>query len=243
MWSLGVEEQFYVVWPGLLLLVSAVGRRINIRLKLGIVLLAIVISSLVLSILQTSDNSTWAYFSPLTRAWELGLGALVAIVAPLLRRVPKRVAWAMGLLGMAGLMASGFLLDAATPYPGSAAALPVFGTALLIAAGTATAGLPAERLLSTRPFQWFGARSYSLYLWHWPILIIATEYSFKPLLLWQNLLCVLAAIVGAALSYQFVENPIRRNRFLQKRPILSIALGIALILSVIGVAQWQISIH
>ena len=200
MWSLGVEEQFYVVWPGLFLLVAAVGRRLNVRMKLGVLLVMIVTASFVWSILQTSNNSTWAYFSPLTRAWELGVGALVAIVAPLLGRISRKTALAMGCLGAVGVVGSGFLFNASTPYPGSAAALPVFGTALLIAAGTAAASLPTERILSTRPFQWFGARSYSLYLWHWPILIIAAEHSFVPLSLWQNLLCVLVAIVAAALE-------------------------------------------
>ncbi len=243
MWSLGVEEQFYVVWPGLFLLVALVGRRLNLRVKLGIVLVAIVACSLMWSILQTSDNSTWAYFSPLTRAWELGVGALVAVVAPLLGRIPRQAVLAMAGLGAAGVVGSGFLFNASTPYPGSAAALPVFATALLIAAGTAVANLPTERILSTRPFQWFGARSYSLYLWHWPILIIAAEHSFRPLALWQNLLCVLVAIVAADLSYRFVENPVRRSRFLQARPLVSVAMGIGLILVTLGIAQWQLSIH
>jgi peptidoglycan/LPS O-acetylase OafA/YrhL len=243
MWSLSVEEQFYVVWPGLFLGVSALGRRVNLRMKLGILLVAIVVSSLIWSIVQTSDSSTWAYFSPLTRAWELGLGGLVAVVAPFLGRIPHRVAWAMGLVGLACIVVSGFLFNSLTPYPGSAAALPVFGTGLLIAAGTAAESLPTERLLATRPFQWFGARSYSLYLWHWPILIIASEYAFKPLSLEKNLLWVLVAIVGAALSYRFVENPIRKNNFLQGRPIVSVGMGIVLILVTIGVAQWQLSTH
>jgi peptidoglycan/LPS O-acetylase OafA/YrhL len=243
MWSLGVEEQFYVVWPGLFLLVGALGRRINVRLKLGILLVFIVGASLAWSILQTSDNSTWAYFSPLTRAWELGVGALVAVVTPLFTRISRRAATAIALVGLGGLLTSGFLLTASTPYPGSAAALPVFGTALLIVAGTAVSGLPTERLLATRPFQWFGARSYSLYLWHWPILTIAAEYSFSPLKLWENLLCVLVAIIGAALSYRLVENPIRRNAFLSARPWLSVAMGAVLILGTIAVAQWQISVH
>ncbi len=243
MWSLGVEEQFYVVWPGLFLLVAAVGRRLNVRMKLGVLLVMIVTASFVWSILQTSNNSTWAYFSPLTRAWELGVGALVAIAAPLLGRISRKTALAMGCLGAVGVVGSGFLFNASTPYPGSAAALPVFGTALLIAAGTAAASLPTERILSTRPFQWFGARSYSLYLWHWPILIIAAEHSFVPLSLWQNLLCVLVAIVAAALSYRFVETPVRRSQFLLKRPLVSVAMGIVLILVTIGIAQWQLWIH
>jgi peptidoglycan/LPS O-acetylase OafA/YrhL len=243
MWSLGVEEQFYVVWPGLFLLVAALGRRLNVRVKLGILLVVIVAASLTWSILQTGDNSTWAYFSPLTRAWELGVGALVAIVAPWIGKVPRQAALWMGLAGLGGLLASGFWFTASTPYPGSAAALPVFGTALFIAAGTAATKLPGERLLATRPFQWFGARSYSLYLWHWPILIIATEYAFKPLPLWQNLMWVLVAIVAAALSYRFIENPVRRSTYLSKRPLVSVAMGIALILITIGIAQWQISAH
>jgi peptidoglycan/LPS O-acetylase OafA/YrhL len=243
MWSLGVEEQFYVVWPGLFLLVAAVARRVNVRIKLGVLLVAIVASSLAWSIVQTSNSSTWAYFSPLTRAWELGVGALVAIVAPLLGKIPRPAAFAMALAGLAGLLASGFWYTASTAYPGSAAALPVFATALLIAAGSAAATLPTERVLATPPFQWFGARSYSLYLWHWPILIIAAEYSFKPLTVWQNLLWVLVAVVAAALSFRFIENPIRKSTYLQQRPLASVAMGLVLIGLTIGLAQWQISSH
>ena len=228
---------------GTLLIGGRVGRRLNVRIKLGILLVVIVAASLTWSILQTGDNSTWAYFSPLTRAWELGVGALVAVVAPWIGKLPRQAALWIGLAGLGALLASGFWFTASTAYPGSAAALPVFGTALFIAAGTAAANLPGERLLATRPFQWFGARSYSLYLWHWPILIIATEYAFKPLPLWQNLMWVLVAIVAAALSYRFIENPVRRSTYLSKRPLVSVALGIALILITIGIAQWQISAH
>jgi peptidoglycan/LPS O-acetylase OafA/YrhL len=244
MWSLGVEEQFYVVWPGLFLLMVLIVRGPRHRNAMAAVLMVIIGVSFSWSVIQTMSNATWAYFSPLTRAWELALGALVAVTAPAISRL--RPAWVSELLavcGLIGVTASALLLTSSTPYPGSAVALPVVSSAALIAAGCSNPKTLVGRALSVPPMQWLGARSYSLYLWHWPVLIITAQYVGHELSGWQNTGLLVIAVVACALSYRLIENPVRRARVLTSRTGLSLAMGAALILGTIVVAQWQIAAH
>jgi peptidoglycan/LPS O-acetylase OafA/YrhL len=244
MWSLGVEEQFYVVWPGLFLLMVLAVRGPRHRAAMAGVLTAIIGASLAWSVIQTMSNATWAYFSPLTRAWELALGALVAVGAPTIARM--RPAWTSELLaagGLIGVTVSALVLGTSTPYPGSAVMLPVISSAALIAAGCHNPNTAVGRALSVRPMQWLGARSYSLYLWHWPVLIIAAQYVGHDLSAVQNTGLLLIAVLAAALSYRWVENPVRHARVLTSRTGLSLAMGAMLIAGTIAVAQWQIATH
>jgi peptidoglycan/LPS O-acetylase OafA/YrhL len=244
MWSLGVEEQFYVVWPGLFFLLVLVVRGARHRNALAATLLLIVGASFWWSVVQTVSNPTWAYFSPLTRAWELALGALVAVLAPTIGRLSA--GWPSQLIALCGLIGIGlsaFLLNPSVPYPGSAVALPVVSTALVIAAGCADVRTVVGRALSVRPMQWIGARSYSLYLWHWPLLIIAAQYVGDDLSRWQNTGLLLLAVIASALTYRLVENPVRRAPFLASRTGLSLAIGAALVLGTVFVAQCFIALH
>src|ERR1700739_903825 len=194
MWSLGVEEQFYLVWPALFLGLVLLVRGERHRNALAITLLGIIGASLAWSVIQTQTNATWAYFSPLTRAWELALGALVAVLATVAARV--RPSWLIELLsvcGFAGIMLSALVLNASTTHPGSAVALPVISTAVLIATGCANQRTLVGRALAVRPMQWIGARSYSLYLLHWPFLIITAQYLLHDLSATQNAALLLLA--------------------------------------------------
>ena len=167
--------------------------------------------------IQTAVNQTWAYFSPLTRAWELALGALVAVLAPTIARLSR--AWApqaLAFVGLAGIALAAVLFTSNTRYPGSAVALPVVGSAALIAAGCANQRTIVGRALSVRPMQWVGARSYSMYLWHWPLLIIPAQYATKELSAFQNTGWVLLTIAASAITYRLVENPVRRAKLLKK---------------------------
>jgi peptidoglycan/LPS O-acetylase OafA/YrhL len=219
-WSLAVEEQFYLFWP---LLIGLAGRR---RRVLGAVLGVLVAGSFALSVTETARSAPWAYFGPHTRVWELGVGALLALWTTAEKRrggvvdsAPPRTGWGWSvasLTGLAMIMGATLRFDDATAYPGWRAALPVGGTALLLASHGAGLG----RLLTLGPVQAAGRYSYGWYLWHWPVLVIAPVHDT-----WQRLLAALCALGLAALTHRFVESPIRR---LRDRPRRALSLGAAL---------------
>jgi hypothetical protein len=242
MWSLGVEEQFYVLWPGLFLTLVLIVRGTHHRHALAASLIGIIAASFAWSVFQTGADPTSAYFSPFTRACGLGLGALIAVLGPAINRKlkPRWAAEVIASCGLAGIASSALLLNSSAPYPGAVIAWPVVSTALLIAAGCTDIRTSVERCLSLRPMQWFGARSYSLYLWHWPILMIAAQYVVRHMSVWQTTGLLLLTILASALSYRLVENPVRRARSLAARPGLSLAVGAALIAITIAPAQWLI---
>jgi peptidoglycan/LPS O-acetylase OafA/YrhL len=233
-WSLAVEEQFYLVWPAALSLVlfgSVIGRRsthahlLDARAvrRLFIVVLAAAIASVALSIHYTDRNPTDAYFSAFTRAWELAIGAALAIGTSTWMRAsatPKTVQLSRAMrapMGWAGLIAiacAAVFYSSSTPFPGSAALLPTLGAALVIGAGIG-AGKPrfgVGRLLALSPMRYVGDRSYTFYLWHWPVLIIAAEYVGHDLSVQENLLLLAGAFGLSIVTYALYENPIRRAR-------------------------------
>jgi len=243
-WSLAVEEQFYLVYPTIFLVVAAISSHLSLRRRLGVVLGLAVIVSFVASVLQTSNNATAAYFSPLPRVWELALGGVVAISTTHLRRLPALTASVLSWLGLAAVLLAAFVFSSTTPYPGWAVALPVLGTALVIAAGVAAPAHGAERVLGLRPFQWLGLVSYSLYLWHWPVLTLATERrSSGSLPVSDALLWVVLSLMLAILTYLLIENPIRHSALLIGKRWASLALGACLIAASLTVATVELNRH
>lgn len=213
-WSLSVEEQFYFVWPWLMLLIfwvvaSLKGTRRHAR---GIVLFAIgaiSIASFAWALYETASQPTWAYFSTFSRTWELGIGALIAVIAPVFARIPD---WARPLLawiGLAGIVAGVFTVTAGPGFPAPWALLPVLSTALVIVAGT---GGPVRYLWPiTNPASTFiGNISYSLYLWHFPVIILAGEFFPVPDVTYY-VVTIVGMFVLAIGSYYGVEDPIRRS--------------------------------
>jgi peptidoglycan/LPS O-acetylase OafA/YrhL len=238
-WSLAVEEQFYAVWPTLLILVAAVAKRVPIRTKLCVLLAVLLPASLLWSVHQTEANATAAYFSPLTRAWELGAGALLAVATPWLHPLSRRLGLATGVAGMAAIAAGGLLFDATTRFPGDAALLPVVGTVLAVAGGSIAPGEGAAWMLGKRAFRWVGRVSYSLYLWHWPVLVVAAGWAGHDLAVGQNLLLCLLALGLSAVTYRFVEAPVREAARLKRRPPkVSLAFGATLVALSFAVITW-----
>ncbi|MGX6607281.1 acyltransferase family protein [Micromonosporaceae bacterium Da 78-11] len=232
LWSLAVEEQFYLVWP-LLLLATRTARRV--RLALG----ALVVISLVVSVRQTGSSGPWAYFGSHTRAWELGVGALVAVGTGTLTRTPKVVAVALSWAGLGAVGVAALVFDARTAFPGYAALLPVLGAAAVIAAGVSAGGAGAGRLLGVWPLQRIGKLSYGWYLWHWPALMILPAALDHPPTLRLNLALAAGALVVAFGTYHLVEQPARTRIRLRARHRRGLALGLVLSLTaalVCGVA-------
>jgi peptidoglycan/LPS O-acetylase OafA/YrhL len=230
-WSLAVEEQFYLFWPILMLAIVLLLRRRHrarqaerhsepaaapIR-ALAVAIVVVCVASFVWSLLDTRHNPHSAYFSSLTRAWELGLGALGAIVVETVTRQRRRLAPVQTLvasvLGIALILWAVLTYDASTPFPGWQAGPPVVGSVLLLVIGgvCATPSL-VQRLLSLPPLRVVGDWSYSLYLWHWPLLIVPQVYLGHDLTLAERLAMVALAFVLSAITYRYVETPFRTAR-------------------------------
>jgi peptidoglycan/LPS O-acetylase OafA/YrhL len=240
-WSLSVEEQFYIVYPTLFLVVAALRSRFSLRSRLAALLTVIIVASYWLSVIQTSTHPSAAYFSPLTRAWELALGALVAVGTSWLRKLPAPLAAALTWAGAIAIVYSAFAFDSETAYPGSLVAVPVIGAALIIVGGTACPRWGTECVLGIHPVQWLGKRSYSLYLWHWPILILAAERVGESQLGFrQNIPYLIIAVLLSMVSYQFVENPLRHLRIPSRQTVMTgaiVVLATVLLLSLVLVMQ------
>jgi peptidoglycan/LPS O-acetylase OafA/YrhL len=218
-WSLSLEEQFYILWPLMLLGATALaikfwsGRRW--RALILVVAIATVLS-LAFSIFYTQTSPAQAYFNTFTRAWEFGAGAILA----LLPRFRPRQAWLSNVVGYAGiltLLATGYLYDKATPFPGYAAILPVVGTMAIIVAHRRDNWWDAGRVLSWRPVAFIGDISYSLYLWHWPLIVIAPFVPGWGLSFVNRVALFLFCFLLAWLTKRFVEDPARSWTFLTSR--------------------------
>jgi peptidoglycan/LPS O-acetylase OafA/YrhL len=244
-WSLSVEEQFYIVWPLLLLLVagrSGVARRAwrvaSRRIALALALVAA--GSLALSVATTVSSPSVAYFGLHTRGWELAAGGLLALARAGLPAMTRRAALGAGWLGAALVAGSLLLIGPDTPFPGAAALAPVLGTVLLLAAGARLPDGGVSRVLGHRSIRYVGRVSYAWYLWHWPCLVIADAR-------WPQLQAggtpdgaaraawpvVLAAVVMsfalAVASHHLVEQPLRRWAFLSRSKVRSMRFGVGLV--------------
>ncbi len=228
-WSLGVEEQFYLVFPGLLILVAK--RGYDARWLIGIV----VGLSLALSIGAALVNWAPAYFLLPTRFWELGIGGLIAILPP-----SNHLSYAQrSILGIAGLIAIGWAtlrLTDADPFPGYLALAPTLGAAVVIWANGGLAG----RILSLRPFIWTGRLSFALYLWHWPLISIAAGIGLPPTNNGSRIVIVAIIFALSLAGYFLWEQPIRQRRILESRKSFFVALSVfAALIIALGAAIFQ----
>jgi len=219
-WSLGVEEQFYLLFPATLLLAE--------RLRLTkAAIVSIAAGSFLLCLIATDKWASAAFYLLPARGWELMIGAAIAVGVV---TVPERLKGAAGVTGLVLMIAATVMLSESDPFPGWRAAVPTLGAALVIGSGTRTI---ASRVLAFRPLVYVGKVSYSFYLWHWPIFVFLRHFradlDLPPLV---SVLGISAAFLLSALSYHWIEQPARRRTVPFRRVVVpSIASGSAIVIA------------
>lgn len=252
-WSLSIEEQYYLLWPLIVLAIGfVVGRRWphRFRAALGTVVALVVVGSLWSSIVNTHRLGPAAYYVTHTRLWEIGFGAALAIALPVvsarLRRLHPLLVDLIAGSGLLTIVVAATQYGAGTSYPGTAALAPVMGTAAVLATGAARTTM-LSRVLSLRPFPLVGRWSYAWYLWHWPAIGIGLLLNqragepFSPGAVTS--LAVAASLALAIASHVLVENPVRMAPALQKLPRRSFALGGALMAVSLGVGPMALRVR
>ena len=204
-WSLAVEEQFYLIWPLLILFFSSVALKLKKKTFLIYSVGFVTLTSFIFSIYLTETSPIWAFYSLPTRAWELGLGALLVLIPTI--KTKKYV----GLIGFILVMVSAFIFNETTAFPGKNALLPVVGTVLLI--GSIQSWPPfLNDVANSQLFQWLGEISYPLYLWHWPLLVLPSTYFARPLHVYERIIAIFLTLLFADLTHRFIEEPYRHKK-------------------------------
>jgi len=227
-WSLAVEEQFYIFWP---LFIIALAKLKSAR-KFLIGFSTVTITTFSLGVWLTIVAPIWAFYSLPTRAWELSVGALIALL-PVLRRQSRVLAF----LGAIALVVSALCFNERTPFPGAYALLPVLGTAALLSSIGAWPQ-PLKWLATNRISVWLGKISYPLYLWHWPVLVLPIALFARDLNIGERIAALVVTVVLADLTTRYVEEPLRIKNFAPRKVVLSTATAMVFALLVgFGIAQ------
>ena len=236
-WSLGVEEQFYLLWPTFLLLAWRFAGRSTARSRV----LGVRCDGRVARARRAAHTArpTAAFYLLPTRAWELGVGAMLVFADGRFRTMPASMSSVAAWLGLLMIGAATVLFDSATPFPGVAALLPVVGTAMLVAAGAGGRRAWPQPFLASRPMQYVGRISYSLYLWHWPLLVLGAVAAAAVTPAVRVPIEVGLAVLLAAATYRWVEDPLRVGRLIGTVPRrnLSIAAVGSLCLVIVAVSS------
>lgn len=236
-WSLSVEEQFYLLWPLLVVGVTVLTARLGLsrRRTLLAVLVLIGVVSLWHSVQFSAENPRAAYLSTLTRVWQIVAGAILVIVLPVGLRLTKQVSTALVGGGLAVLVFTTITYSSGNAYPGWRAIFPILATLAIIVGGTAVKSSAPTRLLSLPPFQYLGRVSYAWYLWHWPFLVFFAA-ELGPLSWPESVAVTLLAWVPTQITHHLIEERFRRSRSLAVRPRWALALGGACTVTAVALA-------
>jgi peptidoglycan/LPS O-acetylase OafA/YrhL len=214
-WSLSVEEQYYLVWPTLLIALMLVSRkRWSVFTHLLLTTLLLVgITTFAANVRATATDPTSAFYLMPMRAWEFALGGALMLAAPIIERWPTSVRTLLFVVGAVLIGVATVMLDNTVAYPGTAALLPTLGTVALIAAGCGPAFAPLQGWLSSRGMVAIGQLSYSWYLWHWPLLSLARTHDLGERYLARDAAIALLSLGLAWLTYHYIEHPIRSQQY------------------------------
>ncbi|BCW46341.1 acyltransferase [Arthrobacter sp. StoSoilB5] len=232
-WSLSIQGQVFILWPVIFAVIAVICRKFDLRYRasLAYVFALIFVVSLTYSTIFTANNQAVAYFDTFARLWEFALGTLVALILPALD-FSKPVRVVMGWIGVAAMLSCGILLQVQTAFPGFVALWPTLAAVAVIAAGQTGSRFGVDRILSSKFLVRLGDNSYALYLWHWPILVIALAWSGKDHAGWLSGTAIVAlALVLAFLTTKYVEKPFREWKWPEvkrRRAAISIAVCLAL---------------
>lgn len=253
-WSLGVEEQFYLVWPVLILFLLGTWKWQGIKQDLSRLFYGMIVTTglfLVFSVILSYVLPLWGFYSMPSRAWQFALGALVLLwttqkgknisnISSLYISQKTSLVFVIG--GWAGIiliLSSAFILGPNQTYPGLWALMPSVGAALVLVAGSTVHSAGVTKLLSVAPMQWVGRLSYSWYLWHWPILILG-GFVFINNEHVNNVYLVAVSLGIALFSYKVVETPVRRSTYLSSRIRLTITASLILMVTTVGISfAWK----
>ncbi|OLT43097.1 acyltransferase [Saccharomonospora sp. CUA-673] len=244
-WSLSIQGQFYIVWPLLIALFVFAFKKFgwDLRIALFGLLSVLFAGSLAYSVYLTNVDQQFAYFSSLTRVWEFALGGLVMLMIDRIV-INRGLRIVMGWLGVIGLVSCGMVLQVGTMFPGYVALWPVVSAALVLLAGQTGTVFGADKFLSSRPLRYLGNISFSLYLWHWPLLLFYVMVREQSTVGLRGGAAIIAAsLVLAALTYHLVEKPVGNAKSIDTRSIWGsyrlVAASLAVVLATAG--AWQVA--
>lgn len=245
-WSLSIQGQVFILWPLIFALAGWTARRyrLSYRPLLAYIFFAIFLGSLGYSIIFTATNQVQAYFDTGARLWEFALGTLVALILPGLR-FRRRTRVVMGWVGVLAMLACGIVLDVQGAFPGIAALWPTVAAAMVIVAGQTESAAGVDRILSAKPLVKLGDISYALYLWHWPLLVLALAWSGKDHAGWlSGSVIILVALALAYLTTRYIEKPWREWRWPEvrkRRAVLAIMLAVAV--AAVPLSGWSFQLE
>jgi len=220
-WSLSVEEQYYLVFPAFVLVMSKVAPTRLLKVSM-----LVFCGSLLLSEYLSFKHPSFNYYSLATRAWEILLGSILALIMATPRKCPALARELAGLIGILLVCVPMFMFNEATRFPGFSALIPCIGAAAIIWSG-ANDGTTVSKALSLPALVFVGLISYSLYLWHWPLLAFANYLTVGPLSPYTRLILAVACVAVSILSWRWVETPFRKKAFLVSRRAIFKAAAVA----------------
>lgn len=245
-WSLSIQGQIFILWPLIFATASLIARKARLKIRPLLILMfgTVFGTSLVFSIITTSNNQAFAYFDTRTRLWEFALGSLLALLLPYLK-LNKSTRVFLGWLGVVAMLSCGIILQVGQQFPGYMALWPTMAASCVIVAGSTGNRLGADRLLSWGPLVKLGDSSYALYLFHWPILVVFLVVSGRatagPV---SGAVIIGLSITLAWLATRFIDAPLRRSKWIEykgRRALAAILISVAVV--AVPLAGWQAKVQ